>query len=97
MKVVKYLLEKGGDVKAKDRYKETALIKAAFLGNLEVVKYLVEKGADVEAKDKYGRTALMNAAKNGKLEDLCMVLLASSGKRRKKYQCLASSQAHRGL
>lgn len=45
--VVKYLLEHGADVNAKDNNDRTPLMDAAQEGHLEVVKYLVEHGAKV--------------------------------------------------
>ncbi|CAK9253192.1 unnamed protein product, partial [Sphagnum jensenii] len=44
--VVKYLVEKGADVKAANKYGYTPLHWAASSGKLDIVKYLVEKGAD---------------------------------------------------
>jgi ankyrin repeat protein len=49
--VVKYLIEKGADVKAKAWDNSTPLHIACESGNLDLVKYLVEHGADVKAKD----------------------------------------------
>ena len=56
--VVKFLIDKGADVKAKDNTGRTALTYAALRGNLDVVKFLIEKGLDVKARDKVGRTVL---------------------------------------
>lgn len=56
------------DVNAKNKYGNTALMDAVFIGGLEVVKYLIKRGADVNAKDKYGDTELMKAASMGNLE-----------------------------
>ena len=51
-KLVKYLVENGADVNAKDKYGQTALINAVKIGNLEILKYLVENGAYVNEKDE---------------------------------------------
>jgi len=65
--VVKYLIEHGADVNAKDNDDETALMEAADNGHLPVVQYLVEHGADVNAKDDTNWTPLTWAARNGHL------------------------------
>src|SRR5579871_310042 len=51
---VKYALELGGDVNAKDAKGYSALHGASYIGNNELVKFLVDQGADVKAvaKDK---------------------------------------------
>lgn len=49
MDAVKYSLELGGDVNAKDSRGYTALHGAAYMGNNELVQFLVDKGADVKA------------------------------------------------
>jgi ankyrin repeat protein len=56
--VVKYLVEKGADVKAANNYGNTPLHLAADNCNLDIVKYLLEKGADVKAANKVGNTPL---------------------------------------
>ncbi len=57
---VKFLLDKGADVNAKNELEATPLILAA--GNPEKARMLVEKGADVNAHSKLGRTPLIIAA-----------------------------------
>ena len=68
LEIVKYLLEKGGNINDKDDKCRTALIYASMSVDLETVKYLIEKGADVNAKDNNGSTALMDASSGGCLE-----------------------------
>ena len=63
---IKELLKKGADLEAKDKYGDTALMRAAFKGQLDVVKCFVELGADLDEKDGVGKTALMIAAAWGK-------------------------------
>jgi len=53
---VKYCVELGADVNAKDTYNYTALHGAAYRGDNEVVKFLVEKGARLDARSKRGQT-----------------------------------------
>ena len=45
IQIVKYLVEHGADVNAKDENNKTALLLASEIGCLETVKYLVEYGA----------------------------------------------------
>jgi uncharacterized protein len=53
---VKYCLELGADVNAKDIYNYTALHGAAYRGDNEMVKLLVEKGARLDVRSKRGQT-----------------------------------------
>ncbi len=62
--IAKMLIEKGADVKLKEKKGGTALIYIASNNNIsaskrqEIVKLLLEKGADKSAKDISGKTAL---------------------------------------
>ena len=47
---------------------DTALMSAAYFGNVEVVRVLVETGADKDLVNKDGRTALMIAISGGHFE-----------------------------
>jgi ankyrin repeat protein len=60
--MVKYLVEHGADIHAKEDY---ALRWASLTGRLKVVIYLVEHGADIQAKDD---EALRTASYRGRLE-----------------------------
>lgn len=60
---VKYLVERGADLNAKDRNDDSVLHFAVRRGDLSIVQYLVgEKGADVFAKNTSGVTCLHMAA-----------------------------------
>ena len=59
MEKIKFLIEKGADIEAKNNYGNTPLILTSRYGHIEVVKFLIEKGADIEAKDNYGETSLI--------------------------------------
>jgi len=51
LKRVKKILSGGNvDVNEKDKYGNTALIRASKWGHIEVVKYLLENGANVNEK-----------------------------------------------
>jgi len=69
MDAAKILLEKGGaDANAKDKEDTTALMFAAYGGQIEMVKLLLAKGAEVNVKDKEDTTALMFASFKGHAE-----------------------------
>ena len=53
---VKYCLDHGANVNARDVKGYTALHGAAFRGDNEMVKYLIASGADIHAKTKDGDT-----------------------------------------
>jgi ankyrin repeat protein len=48
LEILKFLVEKGADVNAKDNDEMTPLHYACENGNLETVKFLVEKGAEID-------------------------------------------------
>ena len=68
VKIVKFLLEEGVDIEARNNDSETSLIIAANCGHLSVVKYLVGYDANVNAKDKSDFTPLMRAVKEGQFK-----------------------------
>jgi len=55
---IKYLIERGADVEAKDNNGNTPLHLAVWSNHIETAKLLIERGADLEAKNKYGQTPL---------------------------------------
>jgi ankyrin repeat protein len=60
--LVKYLVEHGVNVNARDKYGDTALVVASGeAGRLNIVKYLVENGADVNFKADDNWTPLFAA------------------------------------
>ena len=50
-KDVEELIDMGADINQKNKYGNTALMRASYWGNKEVVELLIEKGADVNQKD----------------------------------------------
>lgn len=56
IKYVKYLIEKGANVNAKDVYGYTPLFLAQGLNNTEIVNVLINAGADINAQAKNGVT-----------------------------------------
>ena len=61
-KEVEGLLEKGGDINAKDNLGQTVLHDACREYDLATCEFLIDKGAHVNARDRYGRTPLHIAA-----------------------------------
>lgn len=57
LEVVRYLLDEGADVNAREQFGDTALTEAVFNGQLAAVKELLFRGADVNAVGD-GGTAL---------------------------------------
>ena len=62
VEIMKYLIENGADVHARDDY---AIRYSAKNGHIEVVKYLIDNGADIHACNDF---ALRYSAANGHLE-----------------------------
>ncbi len=65
---VKYLLDGGMNVNAKDAYGNTALIAAASNNQTAMVEQLLSRGANVNAANKVELTALMGASVKGDYE-----------------------------
>ena len=63
---IRDLLERGADPDARDRYGQTALMRAARDGHDELARALIEAGAALDVTAKYGLSALMLAALNGR-------------------------------
>ena len=62
------ILAQGVDLNASDRTGVTALMRAAYHGELPMIRALIEHGADLDAKDTGGLTALMMAKHSGHAE-----------------------------
>lgn len=58
---VRYLIEKGADVKVEGPNGADALQTAALKGDLETIRLLLQRGADPKRADQAGFTALLNA------------------------------------
>ncbi|MBN2407828.1 MAG: ankyrin repeat domain-containing protein [Elusimicrobia bacterium] len=76
---VRYAVEHGADVNARDSEGRTALMRAAWKNSLDVAAYLIEMGADVNAKSRYGDTALLWARDKG-FEDMIRLLRKNGAK-----------------
>lgn len=78
LEVVKYLVEKGADVNARDTIKSTPLLWASGFGKPETVEFLLSKGADVMAVDDNGWTALIWAAGLGQPQTVEVLVKAKA-------------------
>jgi ankyrin repeat protein len=58
------ILNDGGDVNAKDKFGQTALMLAAMHGRGDVVQLLIGAGAKLDVTAKFGLSALMLAVVN---------------------------------
>ena len=77
VQLVRDLLGRGTDVNARDRYGQTALMRAAHAGYREIVEILIAHRADLDITAKYGLSALMLAVVAGHAE--VARLLAQAG------------------
>ena len=59
---IEYLLELGLDISATNKYQQTTLHGAVYLGGTLLVPYLVDRGADINAINMRGQTPWMIAA-----------------------------------
>lgn len=75
---VKFLVEKGADVNARDQIKSSPLLWAAGFGKPETVAYLITKGADVKATDDNGWTPLIWAAGLGQAQTVDILVKAGA-------------------
>jgi ankyrin repeat protein len=56
--IIKYLIEKGAEVNAKNRMGQTPLYCATVLRKINAIRCLIEKGANISLKTNDGKTAL---------------------------------------
>jgi len=72
--VLKYLIEKGGNIEVKS-VDETSLLHVAGLGgNVKTIEYLLSKGLDVNEEDREGMTILHILSHRGNVEGVRYVL-----------------------
>ncbi len=74
IEVVKYLLSKGANIKARDYRGNTALLNAAWAGNTNVVVLLLENGAEINERNNLNWNALMQACIEGHFETAKLLL-----------------------
>ncbi len=80
LEVLRFLVDRGADVRAADANGLTPLHITASRGHLEASRLLVEKGAPVDAKSAGGATPFSLAARRGK-KDLLEFLLANGARK----------------
>ena len=84
LEIVKFLVESGADVNAKDNEGWNSLMEASYEGHLKVIKYLIENGkVNVNAKDDDGWTALIRLCLYNNIGGVVRV----SSKSRSMYRC----------
>ena len=71
------LLSQGANPNAQDSNKQTLLIHAARIGDLDTIRLLVEAGAYVKARDRFHKTALIHAVEAHRRD--IVLYLASNG------------------
>lgn len=72
--IVKYLLQRGGDVKARDSRGNTALLHAAWCGSAEMVRNLIDSGAQIGETNNLNWNSLMQACSEGHLDTARLLL-----------------------
>jgi ankyrin repeat protein len=77
LKTIEARIEAGGDVDAKDKYGQTALMLAAVRGHEAIVRRLIAEGADLDVTAKWGLSAAMLAVIN--LHPVIVEALAKAG------------------
>jgi ankyrin repeat protein len=88
LQVVRYLLQHGVDVNARDSGQETPLLLASFQGRGDVVQCLLDYGANVDLRDQFLNTPL-NLAADWRHFDVVRLLL--------EHNADVNSQENRGL
>lgn len=58
IEVAQFLLSKGANINALNKYGNTPLHEAAYYGHYQYIKFLIESGADITIKNKKGETVL---------------------------------------
>jgi ankyrin repeat protein len=72
------LLDEGGDIDARDGRGYSALMLAAYAGNLGAAELLIAHGADCNSRDHAGNSVLMGVAFKGHLPLLRLLLAAGA-------------------
>ena len=76
---MKYLLNNGADIEAKDNENRTAFVLAAKRGRTKTAELLLEAGAELKSRDASRRTCIHLAVMHERLETLRMLLNREQG------------------
>lgn len=66
--VFDYLIEKGANVNARNKYNDTPLLYAAQREQVRMMKVMIEKGAEVNTLNEQGQSPLFIAVRSGNME-----------------------------
>ena len=76
--IVKFLIDSGVNINARNMYGQTSLIVASSEGHTEIAKLLIKKGALLDVQNMHGITALSYVSGNGDYELLEALLDAGA-------------------
>lgn len=71
---VKLLLRAGANAQARDRKRDTPLLRAAYSGDVEIFRQLVDRDVEIDAKGDFQLTALMEAFIQGNRQMIELLL-----------------------
>lgn len=72
--LVRELIDRGGNVNAKDAIQDSAFLYAGAEGFNEVLRLTLAAGADVASTNRYGGTALIPASEHGHVETVRILI-----------------------
>jgi ankyrin repeat protein len=76
--IVKYLVEQGAEINAREKDGWSILHRAVATNNLSMVQYLVENGANLHIKTNYAKETPLEMAKNDKKDPQIIAYLVSA-------------------
>ena len=79
LQIIKFLLDNGANINAKDKYNTSVLMYALRSPIYGVVKLLLDNGANVNFKNRNKDTALMRACKNTNNINIIQLILDRGG------------------
>lgn len=75
-RLVKQLIQAGGNVNAKDAIQDSAFLYAGAEGFNDVLRLTLANGADVSSTNRYGGTALIPASEHGHVDTVRILIAA---------------------